>query len=139
MADDLESSDVTRSKELQLAFSDDNYNVERCVTDAKHELEMQIAEDSTGQLKVVKNTLLKLLKMSDDAIELLLQISSEDPTVTDIGARLFEILRDICKYLTTLEPHVLDFVGKAMYLDSTQSITLMYKFHDMYFLSKCVA
>ena len=93
--------------------------------------------DSTGQLKAARKALLDLLGISDQVINLLLSADQvEVPIFRKTAEQLLKVLKDICEHLTTLQPEILRFIGEVICLDSTGSITLMYKFHDAYFLSK---
>lgn len=133
----MASSDVEDAEagELELASSEKQHGM----STTKSEIEKLIQDDSTGQLKAARTTLLEILTISDDVMHLLLHLSPdqlEDQTLNDIAEQLLKVLKDICEYLMKLQPEILSFVGEVMCLDSAESITLMYKFHDVYFLSK---
>ena len=128
----VKSTDVNAGeKDLQLAANSGESEMAVSSPDTRYDLVDTRAGD---ELKAVKKTLLKLLKNSDDVINLLL--SGEAQLLSDIAEQLLKALKHICEHLTKLQPKILHLTGQVMCLESTESITLMYKFHDKYFLSK---
>ena len=127
----LGSSDID-TEELKLAASGD----EATLSPGTAGCEL-IQNDSTGELKAARTAILKLLKESSSAINLLISSGQiEAQTVSDIAEQLLEILKHIREQLSRLQPETLHLIGEVVCLESTESITLMYKFHNAYFLSK---
>ena len=119
-------------KELQLATGEREIAVSP--PDAGCELRLS---DPTGDLEASKVTLSKLLRTADDIMNLLFSADQlEAHLLNDIAEQLFKALKHICEHLTKLQPKILHLTGQAMCLESTDSITLMYKFHSEHFLSK---
>ena len=107
------------------------------MSDSKCEVEKQMRDDSTAQLHLesARMILLELLTLSNDIVSLLLSADElEVQTLTEIARQLLKVLNDICEHLTKLQPEILRLIGEV--ISSTESIAVMYKFHDVYFLSK---
>ena len=130
------SDDDAREKETQLANSSER-EMAASSSDIGYELIDTKLGDSTAELKAAKTTLSKLLKISDDVINLLLSADQlEAQTLSVIAEQLLKALKHICEFLNKLQPETRHLIGEIMYLDSTESITLMYKLHDKFFLGE---
>jgi hypothetical protein len=103
--------------------------------DLRYELEKLTQDESTGELRVARTAVSILFKSSDDVINLLLSADHPETTYTT-AEQLLKALKQICEHLTKLQPDVLRLIGTVLCLESTESINLMYKFHNEYFLSK---
>lgn len=131
------SSDDAREKETQLANSSEREMAASSSDISGYELVDTRLGDSTAELKADKTTLSKFLKTSDDVINLLLSADQlEAQTLSDIAEQLLKALKHICELLNKLQPETRHLIGEIMYLDSTESITLMYKLHDKFFLGE---
>ena len=130
------SDDDAREKETQLANSSER-EMAASSSDIRYELGNTRLGDSTAELKA---TLSKLLKISDDVINLLLSADElEAQILSDIAEQLLKALKHICELLKKLQADTRHLIGEVICLDSTESITLMYKLHDRFFLSKELA
>ena len=131
----MESTDINEGEtELQLAANPGEREMAVSSADIRHDLVDTSAGD---ELNVAKTTLSKLLKNSDDVVRLLLSGDQLEPQLlSDIAEQLLKALEHICEHLTKLQPKILHLTGQVMCLESTESISLMYKFHDKYFLSE---
>lgn len=121
-------------KELQLATGEREISVSPPDTGCELRL-----SDPTGDLEASKATLSKLLRTADDIMNLLFSADQLEAHLLNdniIAEQLFKALKHICEHLTKLQPKILHLTGQAMCLESTGSITLMYKFHSEHFLSK---
>lgn len=136
------SDDDTREKETQLANSSER-EMAASSSDIRYELGNTVPPrlgDSTAELKAARTTLSKLLKISDDVINLLLSADElEAQILSDIAEQLLKALKHICELLNKLQADTRHLIGEVICLDSTESITLMYKLHDRFFLSKELA
>ena len=132
----MKSTDINAGeKELQLAA---NSGESEMAVSPSPDTRYDLVDTRAGdELKAAKTTLSKLLKNSDDVINLLLSGDQlEAQLLSDIAEQLLKALKHICEHLTKLQPKILHLTGQVMCLESTENITLMYKFHDKYFLSK---
>ena len=95
-------------------------------------------QEVAGELKAARTELLKHFNESDGVINLLLSadLKLEAQTLSDIASQLLDILKHIHEYLAKLRPEFQHLLGEVICSESVGSITLMYKFHHSYFLSK---
>ena len=133
------SDDDAREKETQLTNSSER-EMAASSSDIRYELGNTRLGDSTAELKAAKTTLSKLLKISDDVINLLLSADElEAQILSDIAEQLLKALKHICELLNKLQADTRHLIGEVICLDSTESIPLMYKLHDRFFPSEEIA
>lgn len=98
----------------------------------------EFIQKEAGELKAARTEILKHFNESDGVINLLLSADPqlEAQTMSDIASKLLDILKHIHEHLAKLQTECLHLLGEVLCLESVDSITLMFKFHDSYFLSK---